>query len=167
MSTESLIIRNALIDSYNDYAEGLDSKNWTLVRSCFADEVIIDYGELSAATGAPDEPRRADDWMLYLKGVINGFDITRHLISNHRVTISDSDISCRAYLAADHVIFANPAIPVARAEDIVTVVGEYNNHYANIDGAWKIVRSQLDVHYTHGNMALFEESAKRVAAAAG
>ena len=167
MSTESLIIRNALIDSYNDYAEGLDSKNWTLVRSCFADEVIIDYGELSAATGAPDEPRRADDWMLYLKGVINGFDITRHLISNHRVTISDSDISCRAYLAADHVIFADPAIPVARAEDIVTVVGEYNNHYANIDGAWKIVRSQLDVHYSHGNMALFEESAKRVAAAAG
>ncbi len=167
MSTESLIIRNALIDSYNDYAEGLDSKNWTLVRSCFADEVIIDYGELSAATGAPDEPRRADDWMLYLKGVINGFDITRHLISNHRVTISDSDISCRAYLAADHVIFADPAIPVARAEDIVTVVGEYNNHYANIDGAWKIVRSQLDVHYSRGNMALFEESAKRVAAAAG
>ena len=167
MSTESLIIRNALIDSYNDYAEGLDSKNWTLVRSCFADEVIIDYGELSASTGAPDEPRRADDWMLYLKGVINGFDITRHLISNHRVTISDSDISCRAYLAADHVIFADPAMPVARAEDIVTVVGEYNNHYANIDGAWKIVRSQLDVHYSHGNMALFEESAKRVAAAAG
>ena len=167
MSTESLIIRNALIDSYNDYAEGLDSKNWALVRSCFADEVIIDYGELSAATGAPDEPRRADDWMLYLKGVINGFDITRHLISNHRVTISESEISCRAYLAADHVIFADPAVPVARAEDIVTVVGEYNNHYANIDGAWKIVRSQLDVHYSHGKMALFKESAKRVAAAAG
>ncbi|NND67951.1 MAG: nuclear transport factor 2 family protein [Halioglobus sp.] len=161
---QQLIIRNALVDSYSNYAEGLDSKNWPLVRACFADEVVIDYGELSASTGAPDEPRRADDWMGYLQGVINGFDITRHLITNHRVSISDSEISCRAYLAADHVIFADPAMPVARPEDIVTVVGEYNNHYAEIGGQWKIVRSQLDVHYSHGNMSLFVESAKRVAA---
>lgn len=164
---EQLVIRNALIDSYSAYAEGLDSKNWPLVRGCFADEVVIDYGELSAATGSPDEPRRADDWMLYLKGVINGFDITRHLITNHRVNITDSEISCRAYLAADHVIFEDPAVAIARPEDIVTVVGEYNNHYEHIGGEWKIVRSQLDVHYSHGNMALFVKSAERVAAAAG
>jgi len=25
---QQLLIRNALIDSYNHYAEGLDSKNW-------------------------------------------------------------------------------------------------------------------------------------------
>lgn len=158
-----LIIRNALIDSYSNYAEGLDSKNWPMVRACFADEVVIDYGAMSASTGAPDEPRKADDWMLYLKGVINGFDITRHLISNHRVTITDDEISCRAYLAADHVIFADPAMPIARPEDIVTVVGEYNNHYAEIGGQWKIVKSALEVHYSHGNMGLFVESAKRVA----
>lgn len=160
-------IRNALVDNYSAYAEGLDSKNWPLVRGCFADEVLIDYGELSSASGAPDVLRRADDWMLYLKGVINGFDITRHLISNHRVTISEDEISCRAYLAADHVIFEDPAITIARPEDIVTVVGEYHNHYAAIDGAWRIVRSQLDVHYTHGNLALFVTAAERVAAAAG
>ncbi len=162
---DELIIRNALINNYNAYAEGLDSKNWPLVRGCFADEVLIDYGELSAASGAPDVPRRADDWMLYLQGVINGFDITRHLITNHRVTIAGSDIRCRAYLAAAHVIFQDPAITIARPEDIVTVVGEYDNHYADVGGEWKIVRSQLDVHYSHGNLALFEESARRVAAA--
>ena len=33
---KNLLIRNALIDSYNNYAEGLDSKNWPLVRACFA-----------------------------------------------------------------------------------------------------------------------------------
>lgn len=161
---EQLIIRNALIDSYNHYAEGLDSKNWPMVRACFADEVVIDYGEMSASTGAPDELRKADDWMLYLKSVINGFDITRHLITNHRAIVTDSAISCRAYLAADHVIFADPAIPVARPEDIITVVGEYNNHYAEIDGHWKIVKSSLELHYSHGNMDLFEESVKRAAA---
>ena len=111
-SLEELQIRHALIDSYNHYAEGLDSKNWPMVRDCFADEVIIDYGEISAATGSPDEPRLADDWMKHLKSVINGFDITRHTITNHRFVISDGEISCRAYLTADHVLFADPAQPM-------------------------------------------------------
>ena len=59
-----------MIDSFNLYAEGLDSKNWPMVRNCFADEVFIDYGEISAATGSPDQARPADDWMKHLQSVI-------------------------------------------------------------------------------------------------
>ena len=51
-----LQIRNALIDNYNNYAQGLDSKDWPLVRACFADKVFIDYGSISAATGDPACP---------------------------------------------------------------------------------------------------------------
>lgn len=161
---QQLEIRNALVDSYNNYAEGLDSKNWPLVRACFAEEVLIDYGPLSAASGAPDVPRKADDWMQYLQGVINGFDVTRHTITNHRVTITDDEVSCRAYLTADHVIFPDPEIPVIADQDVVVVVGEYNNSYRKTGGAWKICSSQLVVNYSSGNMALFEKSAERVAA---
>ena len=45
---KNLLTRNALIDSYNQYAQGLDTKDWPMVRDCFADEVLIDYGDLSA-----------------------------------------------------------------------------------------------------------------------
>lgn len=158
---KNLHIRNALIDSYNNYAEGLDSKNWPLVRACFADEVLIDYGSLSAASGDPAIPRRADDWMGYLQGVINGFDITRHTITNHRVAISDTHVSCRAYLIADHVLFPNLAMPVVGPQDVVTVVGEYTNHYRQIDGAWKICKSELAVNWSHGNIALFTAATER------
>lgn len=158
-----LLIRNALIDNYNSYAEGLDSKNWPMVRACFADEVLIDYGSISAATGGPDVPRRADDWMKHLKSVINGFDITRHTITNHRVTIMDGEISCRAYLSADHVVFANPEMPVVGDEDVVTVVGEYTNHYKQIEGSWKICRSVLVVNWTRGNVELFAAATERAA----
>ena len=163
----NLQIRNALIDSYNNYAEGLDSKNWPLVRACFADEVFIDYGNLSAPSGDPAIPRRADDWMGYLQGVINGFDITRHCITNHRVSISDTQVSCRAYLSADHVIFPDPAMPIVGTQDVVTVVGEYTNHYRLIDGAWKICKSELAVHWSHGNIALFNAATERVLAQHG
>ena len=72
MSEEFLQTQSDVVANFNDYAEGLDSKNWPLVRGCFADEVLIDYGELSAASGAPDVPRKTEDWMQYLQGVING-----------------------------------------------------------------------------------------------
>ena len=156
-------LRDALIENYNNYAEGLDSKNWPLVRSCFADEVLIDYGELSAASGSADVPRPADNWLGYLQGVINGFDITRHAISNHRFTISDGVVSCRAYLTADHVIFPDPSNPHIGPENNVTVVGEYTNTYGEFDGVWKIIKSQLVVNYSYGNWSLFEQAGMRLA----
>ena len=167
-STEQqLVIRNALVDNYSNYAEGLDSKQWDLVRDCFADDVMIDYGEISAATGSPDVPRKIEQWMEHLQNVINGFDITRHTITNHRVTITDDEVSCRAYLMADHVVFTDPAHPIVGDDDVVTVVGEYCNHYTEVDGRWLICKSALAVHYSRGNMALFVTGRERIAARGG
>jgi hypothetical protein len=160
---ERLEIRNAMIDSYNNYAEGLDSKNWALVRSCFADKVIIDYGEISDPTGSPDVARNSDDWMKHLQGVINGFDVTRHIITNHRPLITGDSISCTAYLTADHVIFANPEMPIVTPEDVVTVVGEYTNWYERGGEDWKICRSKLVVNWSSGNPALFVTAMERAA----
>lgn len=152
---QDLVIRAALIDNYNRYAQGLDSKDWSMVRGCFSDEIYIDYGPLSAPTGDPAVPRRADDWMTYLQYVIHQFDITQHTITNHRVSIAGDEVSCRAYLNADHVKFDDPAVRVVAPDNVVTVVGEYNNHYRQEDGAWKICRSELVVNWSAGNMALF------------
>ena len=161
---ESLEIRNAMIDSYNRYAEGLDSKNWALVRSCFADKVFIDYGSISDPTGSPDVARNSDDWMKELQGVINGFDYTRHAITNHRPVITDDTVSCTAYLSADHVIFADPEIPIVTAEDVVTVVGEYTNWYQRDGAEWKIFRSKLVVNYSGGKLSLLDQAMARAAA---
>ena len=162
-SAEFLQTQSDVIGNYNDYAEGLDSKNWPLVRRCFADEFLIDYGSLSAPSGSPDIPRRAEDWMLHLQSVINGFDITRHTITNHRVTVSDGQIKGRAYLIADHVIFPSPGESLITDQDVVTVVGEYTNHYQMIAGALKIIKSELVVNWSSGNLELFTAAAENVA----
>jgi hypothetical protein len=158
------LIRNALIDNYNNYAEGLDSKNWPMVRACFADEVLIDYGSISAPSGDPAVPRRADDWLQILQGVINGFDITRHTISNHRFASTGTTVSCRAYLAADHIIFSEPRMPVVDAQEVVTLVGEYTNYYTQVEGVWKICKSALEVNWSAGNIALLGAAIARAAA---
>jgi hypothetical protein len=146
-------VRAALLDSFHRYAEGLDTKNWPMVRACFADEILIDYGAISAPTGSPDVPRRADDWMLLLQGVIHAFDRTRHAMSNARFDITPERVNCRIYVCADHVVYPDPT-RIIGPQDVVTVVGEYSNDFRRIDGAWKIVFSRLDVWWTTGNVAL-------------
>lgn len=161
MSNTEADIRNALIDSFNQYAEGIDSKDWNLVRACFADQVVVDYGDLSASLGEPGVPVAADDWVAAVKGVISGFDITRHAITNHRFDLASPPVCARAYLSADHVIFADPAVPVVQPDNVVTLVGEYTNYYELIEGNWKIVRSALAGDWTAGNADLLQEAVDR------
>jgi hypothetical protein len=146
-------VREALLDSFHRYAEGLDTRNWAMVRGCFADEVFIDYGAISAPTGSPEVPRRADDWMQLLQGVIHAFDRTRHAMSNARFNITPELVNCRIYVSADHVVYPD-TLRIIGPEDVVTVVGEYSNDYRQIGGDWKIVFSRLDVWWTSGNVAL-------------
>lgn len=166
-ATDTLHLRNAMIDSYNRYAQGLDSKDWAMVRACFADKVFIDYGSISDPTGSPDVARNSDDWLKILQGVINGFDITRHVITNHRPVINETTVSCTAYLSADHVIFANPEVPIISSDDVVTVVGEYTNWYEQQGSDWKICRSKLVVNYSSGNLSLLGKAFERALAQSG
>ena len=155
--------RAAIIDIYNAYAEGVDSKNWDMVRQCFADEIYVDYGATSAATGRPGDSRNADDWIVVLQGVINGFDFTRHTITNHRFRREGTRIVCRAYLTADHVILADPGGTAAAADEIATVVGEYTNTCELGESGWKICTSRLEMQWSRGNVDLFAEAMARAA----
>ena len=157
---EQLVLRQALIDNYSQYALGIDSGDWSAVRACFSDRVILDYGDVGAGDPAP---RDSDDWVLHLQAVLSGFDCTHHMLSNHRVTVSDDSVNCCAYMMADHVILPDPAIAEAGAEDICTVVGEYSNDYEQQpDGRWTICRSRLRVKWSSGNTNLFVTAAQRM-----
>ncbi len=161
---QQVLLLQALVDNYNAYAEGLDTRNWSLVRKCFADQVVIDYGDLEHGEA---RTWSADDWVGQIKAVLSGFDSTHHAITNHRMTLDDGKVMCRAYLVADHVILADPKIAEAGPDDICTVVGEYHNHYeAQGDGAWHIVYSSLKVKWSSGNPAIFVAAAERAAAGA-
>ena len=156
--------REALRDSYNRYAQGIDEKDWPLVRSCFADQIALNYTALGHSAGESGGTTPADEWVGVLRGVIEGFDITQHRITNHRFEISDELVRCRAYLSADHIIFPDPESKELGPQDCVTVVGQYSNEYQLIGGSWKICRSALAHHYTTGNPGLMKVALARVAA---
>ncbi|TDG14846.1 nuclear transport factor 2 family protein [Seongchinamella unica] len=164
MSQVDPVTRSEIVDVYNAYAEGIDSKNWPLVRACFADEIYIDYGDTGADTGGEGAMRNAEDWLLALQSVIDGFDLTRHSLSNFRFCRTEQGVECRAYLVAEHIIFTDPGNKVATDAEVAIVVGEYTNVFAGADAGWKIVSSKLDTQYCRGNIALFAEAVERAAA---
>lgn len=53
-----------------------------------------------------------------MRGVIRHFDITRHTITNHSVTILGDAVLHRAGLMADHVVFTDPANPLVSDRDV-------------------------------------------------
>lgn len=163
MSHDNADTRLAIAEVMATYATGLDTKNWDMVRSCFCDEVLIDYGIISAATGAPEVPRKAEDWLAVLSGNLTGFDITQHMIANHRFDFSGSDVGCVSYLIAEHMIFDTPDALLAQSDQFITVAGYYTNRYTLADKRWRISESQLAVTWMRGNAGLFEVAAQRAA----
>ena len=75
-------IQLAISQVMANYAMGLDRHEWALLRSCFCDQILVDYGEKSAATGEPGKLRSADSWLEVLKEAITRFDMTHHMINS-------------------------------------------------------------------------------------
>ena len=75
------------------YATGIDSKDWPLFRSCWADEVDLDYGELGEFT----DPDAFTD--LFAQ-VHNPMGNTYHRLSNFVVDVSGDTATARTYVHA-------------------------------------------------------------------
>ena len=101
--------------------------------------------------------------MSALQSVINGFDVTRHAITNHRFRAIAEGIECRAYFNAEHIIFNDPEINHVTDDESVFVIGEYTNVYCQSDSGWKISQSRLVTEYSKGNVGLFAVAGERAA----
>ena len=75
------------------YATGIDSKDWPLFRSCWTDEVDLDYGEVGHFT----DPDAFTD--LFAQ-VHNPMGPTYHRLSNFVIDIDGDTATARTYVHA-------------------------------------------------------------------
>ena len=76
-----LIDRAEISDVQLRYATGLDSRDWPLFRSIFADEIETDFSSVFGG-----EPRKvsADRWTEAARRSVGGLAATQHMITNQR-----------------------------------------------------------------------------------
>lgn len=142
---EWLYERARIIDVVNRFAVALDTRDWALHRTCFAETVTFDYplaGGLRVLK-ATDLSRTSPPFFEY-------FDATQHIAANHHIEIDGEEATCISTLHAQH--FRADADGGALQKQI----GYYQNRLRRETGGWKIFHTQQLAGWMEGNQAMYE-----------
>jgi 3-phenylpropionate/cinnamic acid dioxygenase small subunit len=114
------------------YATGIDSKDWELFRTCWADEVDIDYGDL----GHFSDP---DEFTTLMKQIHDGMGQTYHRISNPAIAVDGGQATARSYVHA--VLMAVPG----DANSWIDAIGHYDDGLVRTDDGWRIAKRTTNI----------------------
>ncbi|MGE3510246.1 MAG: nuclear transport factor 2 family protein [Vicinamibacterales bacterium] len=147
-SLRCLVDRAEISDVQLRYARGTDSRDWELFRSCFTDEIEVDFSE---GFGLPVANLKADDWVKGVAPRMESFKATQHMITNQLITFDDDDhATCVAYVRATH------HLPNSTGDSDQTVYGYYTNRLERTSNGWRIARLKLTSVWMTGNFGIFQ-----------
>jgi hypothetical protein len=147
-----LLDRAAISDVQLRYATGVDRHDWPLFRSCFTDEIEIDW----PAGGSAPQLIKVDDWVERVRRTIDGMEATQHMITNQVITLDEDEAICVAYVQARHHLAG------AEGGSDQVMYGYYINRFVRTHAGWKIRARRLTVLWNEGNMAIFELARQRL-----
>ena len=136
--------RTAISDLVIQYARSLDSQNWQLCRSCFTDEIEMDYYEY---TGKPATKFRADEFIAFNSYALSDLK-TQHLSTNHQITLDGDKATCVSNMVALHHRSNN------RGENFFNMHGYYTMNLVRTVNDWKIQKIKQSLHWCEGNPTL-------------
>ena len=130
------------------YATGVDTSDWAMYRSVFADEVEFDFS--SFGPGLAPVTMAADDWVRGLKPMFGALAATQHMMSNPLVELDGDIAQITMYVRAHHVF--DPDDP----ESYYTIGGYYHNRLVRERENWKLVQVKLIVTWRLGHPEIMD-----------
>jgi SnoaL-like domain len=129
--------RQEITDLTIAYCWALDSKEFEDLRSIFVPEATAMLGgERSGIESIIERVTQA----------LSSLDSSQHIISNHQIKVDGDSATCRCYLHAQHVRRA------AEGSPNYIVAGRYIDRLTRTPEGWRIVRRDLLVDWTDGNV---------------
>jgi 3-phenylpropionate/cinnamic acid dioxygenase small subunit len=107
------------------YATGIDSKDWPLLRSCWTDEIDVDYQQLGRFTS----PDALTDVMRQLH---ENMGPTYHRLSNFVINVEGDGATVRSYVHA--VLMLQPDDDT----NWVDALGHYDDVFVRTAEGWRI-----------------------------
>jgi hypothetical protein len=138
-------------------ANSTDAKDWTTFRAQFADQVLVDFGEVK-----PAQTMLADD-LVNWSAVAYGRMETQHMVSNHDVLIEPGIDVATAGNAEDtaRVTSYGHALhrqKVSAGEDYWHIYCRYDHELARTEEGWKVTRLKMTPFEQQGNANLLERA---------
>lgn len=122
----------------------IDTKQWELATTQFANSVYVDYESLS---GQPGSETSAKDLVGGWKGLLTDVS-TLHQLSNFEVSVNGNDAETYAHVYASHI---------AEGIDYWDAYGRYHHKLQKQNGQWKITSMTLLMHGQKGNTNFISE----------
>jgi 3-phenylpropionate/cinnamic acid dioxygenase small subunit len=107
------------------YATGIDSKDWPLLRSCWTDEIDVDYQQLGRFTSA-------DALTEVMTRLHENMGPTYHRLSNFVIAVDGDRATARSYVHA--VLMLQPD----DSTNWVDALGHYDDIFVRTQGGWRI-----------------------------
>lgn len=126
----------------------VDLAAYDLAERAFASEIVVDYTSL---WGGAAQRMTPPELMAAWRGIVPGFDATRHEIADVRVTIAGDEARAAAFVDGRHFLDGQAWRPV----------GTYDWRLKKIDGAWKVTHMTFTVTQEIGARSLAEEAMER------
>ncbi len=123
---DALIDRLAVSEVLDDYARGIDSRDWDLVVSCFTDDAHLDY---SSARGPAGDRNEVVAW---IEQSLSRLSWIHHVVSNFHVDLDGDMAQVRSMF---HCTAQLPAV-----ERPIVTGGYYHEVYVRTGGGWRIQR---------------------------
>ena len=149
---QSLIERTAISDVVYRYATAVDTRDWSLYRSCFTDNVEIDFSSWNPEAKAT---LSSDQWTQMVKEGVSGFEATQHISNNHVHTLEGDRAVCVSYMQAEHFLETDDGMKEC------TLGGYYTNELVRTDHGWKISKCRLTVTWSRGDYGIFDQAVAR------
>lgn len=129
------------------FAQGIDTRDWTLLESVFTDPFEYDYSShrpesLGTITRA--------DWVAQRRRRFDTMRATQHTMTNPRVVVEGDNARCRMYVEAWHLA------DVEGTSQWCTIGGEYHDVLVRSGGRWLISLLKLERRWTVGNPAVLD-----------
>jgi SnoaL-like domain len=109
------------------YATGIDFKDWALFRTCWTDEIDVDYGDLGQFTPA----EALTDLMTRIH---QDMGPTYHRMSNLVIKVDGDRATARSYVHA--LLMAVPG----DSSSWVDALGHYDDELVRTSDGWRIAR---------------------------
>ncbi len=127
---QQLSDRAEIADVIVRYGWAIDTKDWTLLDSCFTPDAHVDYSSNPGGKAGPYREVRG-----WLEKGMAAFPITQHLMSNIDITLDGDTARVRTMVT-------NPQGAATREGPLhfFYVGGRYDDHFARTPDGWKIAQ---------------------------
>ena len=135
------------------YAIGIDTKDFDLYGSIFADQVNIDFSSYEGSSVPETTVLTRDQWVSRVRPLFTGLAATQHSMTNPVVTIDGDTASCRMYMQAHHVFEPE------KEDSWFTIGGYYDDTLtrdAESPSGWKLTGVKLTVLWRKGQESIMQ-----------